>query len=327
MRVLILSPIDTGGQGYRIAKGFERYTDWTVDTINAAPSTLGYPEQHGLRPTERRALMKRLYPQADVVHYRNSLVLRRQFSDDGKPAILHHHGTHFRTNHGPVAKQARTLGIVQIASTLDLAILEPDVEWLPSPYRLDELVRDPQPQDVIRIAHFPTDAVKKSSARFMTAVESLSQRHPIEVMTNLQRGRAVHTQWADIMALKAQADIYFDQVILGYGNNAIEAMGMGIPTIAGVADPSVSAEMLRRFGTLPFMEATEATIEQALEALIVSPDLRAEYGARGRAHVERFHDDAKVVAQLQEIYRAAPPSRKMQPYASPGWRERNGRAA
>ena len=63
---------------------------------------------------------------------------------------------------------------------------------------------------------------------------------------------------ADVLALKAQADILFDQVILGYGNNAIEAMGMGIPVIAGVQDDNVRRAMLDRWGSLPWYDATEA---------------------------------------------------------------------
>jgi len=331
MRVLILSPVDTGGQGYRIAKGFQRTTDWTVDAVNSAHGSLYYPEQYPLRPTERMALARKLYAQADVIHLRNNFSMRKAFdSGDQKPTILHHHGTHFRANHAGVSGQARAIGAVQVASTLDLTLLERDVEWVPSPYDLTELAMQGlmrKPSDRIRIAHFPTSAKVKSTARFMAAVERLGERYPIEVITNVVRGKVRQMHWADVMAAKAQADIYFDQVILGYGNNAIEAWGMCIPVVAGVQDPKVRALMVERFGTLPFMEANEGTIEEALEALITSHEARAEYRAKGTAHVETFHDDATVVAQLSDIYRNAPPTRKLEPYASPGWRARNRRAA
>jgi hypothetical protein len=94
---------------------------------------------------------------------------------------------------------------------------------------------------------------------------------------------------------------------------------MGIPVIAGV-NPSeavgVSKTYARRikwrmrqvWGELPFLEASERTLEARLEALIRDPELRTKWGAKGRAHVERFHDESKVVAQLQDIYRSAPAS-------------------
>jgi hypothetical protein len=113
---------------------------------------------------------------------------------------------------------------------------------------------------------------------------------------------------ADVLALKAQADVLFDQVILGYGNNAIEAMGMGIPVVAGVQDDNVRRAMLDRWGVLPWYEATEATIYDALRRMVESADMRAEYAALGMAHVRRWHDAPVVVGMLSEVYLAAPPT-------------------
>lgn len=151
----------------------------------------------------------------------------------------------------------------------------------------------------MRIAHAPTNREVKSTAAFLEAADRLrAEGHDIEV--DLIEGRT----WDECLERKARADLYFDQVILGYGNNAIECWGMGIPVIAGAA-PATLDEMRRRFGDLPFYVATEATIYDALKALVESADLRAEYAAKGLAHVRQWHDEAKVVAQLQDIYQRA----------------------
>lgn len=319
--------VDTGGQGWRIGQGFAKHApDWQVDVPPGSANPLGYPERP-MTPRERFGLVPRLYAQADVVHLRTNLDGWRK-EDNGacKPIVLHHHGSLFREAHGSIAKGARAIGAVQIVSTLDLTLHEPDVEWLPSPYPMAELAALRDPRDgPVRIAHFPTSAKVKSTHAFLAATQRLAERYPIEVLTNVVRGHVRHIPvdeggWAEVMARKATADIYFDQVQLGYGNNAVEAWGMGIPVVAGVVDPAVRALMVERFGRLPFVEATEDTIEVTLERLIQSRAMRDEYGNQGRDHALRFHDDAKVVAQLQGIYASAKPTiHQVLPRPSPAW--------
>jgi hypothetical protein len=103
------------------------------------------------------------------------------------------------------------------------------------------------------------------------------------------------------MAIKATADIYFDQVILGYGCNAVEAWGMGIPVIAG-AQPWTLNKMTELWGGLPFYSATEQTIADSIRDLVQSQDLRAEYAGKGMAHVRTYHDEKPALERLVELY-------------------------
>lgn len=153
-------------------------------------------------------------------------------------------------------------------------------------------------EDAVRIAHAPTDRGIKSTAAFLEATEQLkAEGHPIEV--DLIEG----VPWRECLARKAKADVYFDQVKLGYGNNAIEAWGMGIPVIAGAA-PATQEEMVRRFGDLPFYNATESTLYDALRAML-NPSIRELYAHRGLMHVRKYHDERVVVEQLKDVYRRA----------------------
>lgn len=323
MRVFVYSSgADTGGQGWRISEAFRKHRsrdEWTVDTMNGQPGTLGYPEQYPVDMRDRLALIERFYREADVVHLRNHFAGYERFDRGArKPIVIHHHGTHFRNHAGLLMSRAHELGATQLAATLDLTLLGPGITWLPTPYDLDELAamreRYKRPENGrIRISHFPTDAKVKSTAEFRAAVESLSKRYEISVLDNaVKLGKRVKARagashgyaWEDVLRLKAGSDIYYDQAILGYGNNAIEAWGFGIPVLAGVADPRVRDLMLERFGgELPFVETTPGTIEQNLERLIQSAEMRAEYGARGLAHARLFHDERLVVDRLEEIYR------------------------
>jgi glycosyltransferase involved in cell wall biosynthesis len=81
---------------------------------------------------------------------------------------------------------------------------------------------------------------------------------------------------------------------------------MGIPVVAGVEDPDVREFMAQRWDGLPFYEATENTIYDALRTLVESEQARREWAERGTRHVERFHGEDRVVPLLQDLYRNAP---------------------
>lgn len=295
--------IDLAGIGIGLKQAFDRHSDWPMRWMHRTDTYLRYPVD---LPFRQRLAMD-FYDGADVVHLHNTLLAHELYDNrQGKPTIIHHHGTDFRYNHAKFADQARRLKITQLVSTVDLELLEPDLTWLPSPANLQALAalraEHYTPGDTIRIAHAPTDRRIKSTDLVEAVVARLAEKYPVELVL------IEHTAWAKCLQRKATADIFVDQLLLGYGSNAIEAWAMGIPVVAGVEDRKVAARMRSLWGELPFYRATEASLEKQLELLIRSADLRAEYAAKGSAHVERFHDERKVVALLQGIYAAAPRS-------------------
>lgn len=232
------------------------------------------------------------FVRADVIHQRQMFVTDR-------PAVIHHHGTFFRERHAALIAEQRRRRHIGLAATLDLWLMYPDdLEWLPAPYDLTWLESFRTPNPVLTIAHAPTNRTIKGTEHFLRACERVARHIPLRVL--LIEGRS----WLDCLRLKGTADIYFDQIGLGYGNNAIEAWGMRIPVIAGGA-PATLAEMRRRFGYLPFYEATVETLEYALIDLASSLVKRNHWARVGRAHAERWHADGVVVAQLQDLYRRA----------------------
>jgi hypothetical protein len=225
-----------------------------------------------------------------VIHH------RQMFVTDAKPAVIQHHGTYFRDNHKRLIREQRSRKAIGLASTLDLWAMYPDdLEWLPAPYDGEWLRSFRKPSDVLTIAHAPTNREIKGTAAFLAACERLSRQ--VEVRVVLIENRA----WDECLRLKGQADIYYDQTELGYGNNAIESWGMGIPVIAGAADATLET-MSNRF-PLPFYSATESTLYHVLLDLASSQVKRDYWARRGAEHFARFHDDRVVVPQLQDIYR------------------------
>jgi len=247
------------------------------------------------------AEVRRLAAEADVIHLNNNW---RSYQSLGlrKPALLHHHGSMFRSNPEPLLGAAKARGFAQAVSTIDLLRIAPDVlTWLPTAYDLDELAEigrlwRREPDGRFRVVSAPTNRAFKSTEALLAAVEVLQgEGLPIDLL--LVEGKT----WAECLRAKATADLYFDQVILGYGCNAVEAWGMDVPVVAG-ADPWTLDRMRAEFGVLPFYEATPETIADAIRTLYASPDLRAEYVARGKAHNARYHAERPALERLVELY-------------------------
>ncbi len=267
-------------------------------------------------------LLCQLYDRADVIHLHNTLHGHHFYDNgQGKPTVLIHHGILFRGSPRVVAQEARDIGAVQICSTIDLESKELGVTWVPVPYELDgpisSLVNRGIPESfqglraayyphkeegkVIRIGHAPTNRAIKSTDAFLASTFALAERGlPVEAV--LIEGKTHY----ETLRVKATCDLFMDQLHLGYGCNAVEAWAMGIPVIAATDDPVVRKRMLDRWGVLPFVEATEATLEATIKELVLSKDLRDDYGALGYAHARMWHDATVVAPILTDIYQSAP---------------------
>lgn len=299
---------DTNGNGMRIHQGFERLAPrWKVDLVALKQSWIRYPEQFGGGHGDRKRMAAKLARDADIVHFFNSITGWHELGAVGKPVIVHHHGTGFRRDHVNIAKGANAIGAVQVASTLDLVILEPGVHWLPAIYNLDELAalraRLYEPGERVRVAHAPTNRRIKGTDAVLEVIASFGDKIEFDLIERVA--------WSECLERLARADIVIDQLVLGSGSLAVEAWGMGVPVIAGIAPENFATrvEMLRRWGSLPFVEAQPDTLAKVLGRLVRYRSAREEAAAIGHAHARRYHDETAVVAQLMDIYDQAPPTR------------------
>lgn len=303
---LIATGQDTAGWNWRIKEAMERFApDWDARCMAATPTYLEYPID---LPWDKAECLRR-YAAADVIHLQNQAAGWTLYDNGaGKPTILQHHGTIYREMHERIGYSARKIGMVEICSTLDLTLYEPNVEWIPIPYRRRDLLEirhwNYDPDGRIRIAHAPTNRQVKGTDHFLAVMERLEARYP-----NVQTVMIEQKSWRTCLARKATADIFYDQLELGYGCNAIEAWGMGIPVVAGVTDPKVRQVMFDRWGALPFMEASTDTLEQVLSWMIESMAMRMEFAQIGSAHFDRWHDERVVTPMLTSVYAAARPTR------------------
>jgi hypothetical protein len=286
---------DTGACGYTWSRAFLRHSQPGTVYRSAVsrqnylkiPNDLPWPEA------------KRLGPAVDVAQFRNSPRTGDLLGWRGKPFILTHHGTHFRENTDELnaVVAGAPLGAAAIATTLDLLALGPDITWVPQARNIGHLARLrtklARPHaGPIRVAHAPTDRGIKSTEAFLTACRK----------TRVQPVLIERRTWAECVKVKATCDALYDQVILGYGNNAIEAWGLGLPVICGAA-PTTLATMRAQFGgELPFVEATVDTIGDAL-TLLKDDAARTKWGDRGHAHARRWHDGTESAQRITAVAR------------------------
>jgi glycosyltransferase involved in cell wall biosynthesis len=291
---------DTGGQMIRTKHAFDRYSDWSMRCVVNSVSYMEYGTD--LRWDDR--LVEKLWAAADVVHVHRQISHYLGF-DEPKPMVLHHHGTLFRQQSARQLAKAAEIGAVNVVSTIDLLRYGPDLTWLPSPHDLDWLasLRKPNRTKTVRIVHAPTNREVKSTDLIIRVVKRLAERYPIEFTLVEDR------PWLECLAAKARADILIDQLNLGYGNNALEAWGMGIPVVAG-AEPDTRDRMLDMLGSLPFYEADEVDLYPRLEALVADKALRTQYGRLGRTYVRQWHSGETVVRLLESLYERAIVERK-----------------
>lgn len=311
-RLLLMNTgADTAGVAWRTQQALQRHgpRGWQVRQVAAAGKRgryLDYPQDRTYRD---RAEGGGWYRWADVVHLANTLHAWDWWDGGqlGRRLVLHHHGTEYRDYHEDIAAKARAIGAVQVVATVDLLGLEPDVDtWLPTPYRASELARYRQPRgdSSIVVAHAPTDRAIKGTEAVVAAVDALAAEG-LPVSLDLIEG----VPNTECLRRKGRADIVVDQLVLGYGVNAVEAWGMGLPVVAGVADARVRERMLGLWGQLPFVPASPDTLRDVLRQLVWDRQARVDAAAVGAAHFARWHSEEAVVPVLLDVYAATRPTR------------------
>jgi hypothetical protein len=245
--------------------------------------------------------MRTAYRWADVVVIHNTPDVFELVSDGSrKNLIVHHHGSLFRRNPVRLWEQAEAIGARQVVSTIDLLLSVPfgkRAEWFPQVVdttlmaRLREVHRNQT--GMIRVTHAPTNRAIKGTRHVKRAMRHI---HDADLVV-IQR-----QPWATCLRVKAMSDIFVDQLLLGYGNNAIEAWALGLPVLAG-ATPDILERMKRDY-PLPFFVTNPDRLEDDLRAFIGSAELREEWAAKGRRHVERFHAPDAWADRARGIYAA-----------------------
>lgn len=260
MRVAILSLYDYSGSGERIARAVKRH-GWEAKMIRHRPHPFGFPSDIDItRPggaLDRAALKEAqdFLSRADVIHFKgDDPVPGRRWGDQargaspaaqlwlpkGVPRVLTVGGSDFRRHlpgcsssraKFPMSRMIRNVD-ARVALTADLNYPEFQGVWIPAVTDCSR-PRTWRPSDVPIIAHSPTHRGKKGTNDVvLPALELLD----FEVELDLIEG----VSYEESVRRKERATIFIDQCKVGfYGNSALEAMSVGIPTLCYLSDEAV----------------------------------------------------------------------------------------
>lgn len=300
MKVLfVASGNDTGGLTINMKRAFDRYgKGWTARAVRFSNNGFDWPAD--IEWPRQRWEARMAFDEADVIHVMERPGRLFRFGDvSGKVVVVQHLGTYYRNRPEEVSAACQRIGALEFASSHDLMLM-PHLGWLPITTDMQYVRSFRKRRTVhkrVRIAHAPTNREIKSTDLIVATIERLALHHPIDF--DLIEG----VPWAECLERKSRADLFVDELTLGFGSNALEAWLLGMPVVSGVQEP-VRSRMLRDF-PLPFVEATPETLYDVLEKMITNPYLRWLEAKRGLEHVRQFHSPQQIVERSIDIYQRA----------------------
>lgn len=292
MRILHLTYRDTSGVPSRWAAAHMEAGHEAL-ILAELPHPYGYPGQQvlhrwtpGSRDAEERAhRIGGFLDWADAVmaydhpYYLDTAIV------SGKPVLFRALGTSSRDHADEIRALLAAPNVMRAtAGTPDLALLL-DVELAGAPYPVYATrLRDGRTS----LVHAPSDRnLKQTHLIVNAAAETGWHLDLVEAASNREvLARKMHAA--------AVADSGPGSVPAGYGVNSVEAMALGLPTIAG-ADGEIR-DLLEQAGCPVLFVADQDELIAALDWLR-DPAERARLGQDGCRFVQRFHNPAARAAE------------------------------
>jgi glycosyltransferase involved in cell wall biosynthesis len=303
--LLVSDGDDMAGVNYSLMEAINRFsTKYRARQVRGTNNYIDYPVD--ITWMGRNTEVNALYQEASLIH-----ISEYPWALDGgsapkiwdkvpKPTVIHQHGQPFRNNASRFLELARISSYTQLVSTVDLLAYGEPLIWLPNPVdvdRMQEIRRQHYPNDgKIRLGQAPTNRSVKNTDVFIAACKDLQELHDIDYYVIEKQ------KWSDTLRLKAQCDIWFDQLSLGYGNNGIEAMAMGIPCVGGYSNREDRDRLVDITNRVPFTDCTPDDARYVLESLVRDTEYRREAGARALSFVSQYHSYPSVARRIEMIY-------------------------
>ncbi len=235
----------------------------------------------------------------DIYHLEGGLEFYRhggfvsRLTQLGKPILNTYHGRDFR-NRGVVPAVDQHINL-NLTSEYDLIPRHPNLHYLFLPYNVTAYQPAEKLHDPVTICHATRSRYAKGSDNIIAACLSLEDSHGIRFLLIENRPHD------EVMALKAQADIYIDQVAdiaPGYGMNSVEAMALGLACCT-----LMNADYQAFMPGHPFINITPDNLLEKLTMLVENPRLIQEKGRAARQWALDHHNLDVVGEQLYGYYR------------------------
>lgn len=249
---------------------------------------------------------------SDVIHFHMTAneylrvgPLHLQDYIGGKLLVHHHHGEPlFRANPREFAESEIAQGRPALVSTPDLHKMYPEATYLPNLVPQNDASYLPVDRgallnDYFVVSHSPTRKDLKNTDTFIETCERLSSRLKYFKYKIIEM-----TAHLECLRKKRDSSVFFDHMQGYYGVSSLEALAMGIPTIAGLDE--WNQEEIRRFaGTdeLPWVIARNPEmLEEVLTMLYSDEKMWKTCSAAARRFIEDHWSDRKIAERLANFY-------------------------
>jgi hypothetical protein len=154
-------------------------------------------------------------------------------------------------------------------------------------------------QGVVTICHAPNHQGVKGSEFIFDAVRKLQEEGLKVELLLLEKIQNSEVR----RVLEEDVDILVEQLILGYGLNALEGMASALPVVSNL-EPEEYLLPVRRwsyFSECPVVSANPESLLDVLRKLVTRPELRSELGGAGRQYVEKYHGYDSAVYLFESV--------------------------
>ena len=139
------------------------------------------------------------------------------------------------------------------------------------------------------VLHAPNHRALKGTDEVIAAVDRLRDEG-LRVRLELIEGQSNET----VRCALARADVVVDQLLIGFGLFAVEAMSAGRPVVTNIGWLPGEIRALPGIGDAPLLDSDAGRLLDVLRTLVTDPVLRRERGEAGRRHALRYHSYAGV---------------------------------
>lgn len=230
-----------------------------------------------------------------VGFYNDSRIIK-QVSNRKKTIVAHYFGSDLRTR--GVISDINKLSTCNFTVEYDHLDLYPGINLVLLPFNFSEFKYEGEPgKTPVIIGHAPSNRANKGSNIIIDSLKNLQASYSFEmlIIENISHQKALE--------LKSRCNLFIDQISdIGYGINAVESMGMGIPTFS-----SLAIEFKKRYPESPLIEISAENIKDQIIPFIKSAELRKMHGEKSKQWAMTNHESVKIVRKLQStIFKYVP---------------------
>ena len=305
MNIVSLNEYDLGGLSYVLCDAINRLTPHYAVNVSVGRVYTNKPVML-VRDEVGMKKIRRLIRNADVLHFNQYPRLIERFNINpgecqGKKTLYHGHGGEFRKNPDKIKQfyRSRFPKIKFIVSTPDL-LEQGEGTWFPSIMQVSKLRRSYKIRrnDVPVVYYSPTKQPLhwKWDSNTLKSVADELRRDGLKLHIHLRR-KITHGL---NLELKSKADIYFDELKIFYGINALEAAVFGMAVIHGLS-PYCRDYIKRKNLKKPFTSVPSGNrriFKEKLRMLISDKEHRDKVGDAAFKYVKRMHNPSVCVKRF-----------------------------